>query len=111
MAFVALYVERAEQSEPATWSGLREPRVAKAVTELWTRAEQVMASSCGIPDFGTEDRSLIQQFCEARPRASLQKILARAPVCPTACLASAPLVARKNQPPADMTPTGSIRRN
>src|SRR4051812_33749410 len=24
MAFVALYVERAEQSEPATWSGLRE---------------------------------------------------------------------------------------
>src|SRR5882724_7042118 len=30
MAFVALYVERAEQSEPATWSGLLQPRAAKA---------------------------------------------------------------------------------
>src|SRR3954464_2619307 len=67
MAFVALYVERAEQSEPATWSGLREPPVARTVSELWGRAEQVMASSCGIPDFGTEDKSLIRQFCQPRP--------------------------------------------
>jgi hypothetical protein len=111
MAFVALYVERAEQSEPATWSGLREPRVAKAVSELWGRAEQVMTSSCGIPDFGTEDRSLIRQFCEARPQASLRKILARAPVCPTACLTSTPVAARQNRPLVDMTPTGSVRRN
>jgi hypothetical protein len=111
MAFVALYVERAEQSEPATWSGLREPRVAKTVSELWGRAEQVMASSCGIPDFGTEDRSLIRQFCEARPQAALQKILGRTPVCPTACLASTPVAARENRPPVDMMPTGSIRRN
>ena len=29
MAFVALYVERAAESEPATWRGLTEPRVAK----------------------------------------------------------------------------------
>src|SRR3954447_438879 len=42
MAFVALYVERAEQSEPATWSGLREPAVAKTFSELWGRAEKVM---------------------------------------------------------------------
>jgi hypothetical protein len=111
MAFVALYVERAEQSEPATWSGLREPRVAKAVSELWGRAEQVMASSCGIPDFGTEDRPLIRQFCEGRPQASLHKILGRAPVCPTACLTSTPVAARKDQPLVDMTPTGSVRRN
>jgi hypothetical protein len=111
MAFVALYVERAEQSEPATWSGLREPRVAKAVAELWGRAEQVMTSSCGIPDFGTDDSSLIRQFCEARPQASLQKILGRAPVCPTACLASTPVAARQNRPLVDMTPTGSVRRN
>src|SRR3954447_16467511 len=33
MAFVALYAERAEDSEPATWSGLLEPRVAKTVSE------------------------------------------------------------------------------
>jgi hypothetical protein len=93
MAFVALYVERAE-SEPATWSGLREPRVARTVSELWGRAEKVMASSCGIPNFGTRDKALISQFCQAGPQASLQKILGRAPVCPTACLKSTPVAAR-----------------
>jgi hypothetical protein len=111
MAFVALYVERAEQSEPATWSGLREPRVAKTMSELWGRAEQVMASSCGIPDFGTGDKTLIRQFCQRGPQASLQKILGRTPVCPTACLTSAPVATRENQPLVDLTPTGSIRRN
>jgi hypothetical protein len=35
MAFVALYAKRAEQSEPATWSGWLAPRAAKAVSELW----------------------------------------------------------------------------
>ena len=80
MAFVALYAERAEQSEPATWRGLREPRVAKTVSELWGRAEQVMTSSCGIPNFGNQDKSLIRQFCQRGPQASLQKILGRPPV-------------------------------
>lgn len=93
MAFVALYAERAEQNEPATWRGLLEPRVARTVAELWGRAEKVMASSCGIPNFGTEDKALIRQFCQASPQASLQKILGRAPVCPTACLKPAPLAA------------------
>ena len=111
MAFVALYAERAEESEPATWSGLREPRVAKTVSELWGRAEQVMASSCGIPNFGTEDKSLIRQFCQGRPQAALQKILGRAPVCPAACLKSTPLAARAGKPLADTTPTGSLRPN
>jgi hypothetical protein len=105
MAFVALYAERAEQSEPATWSGLRQPRVAKAMAELWGRAEKVMASSCGIPNFGTEDKSLIRQFCQRGPQASLQKIIGRAPVCPTACLASAPVAARES---FDPMPTGSV---
>lgn len=94
MAFVALYVERAEDSEPATWSGLQQPRVAKTVSELWGRAEKVMASSCGIPNFGTEDKTLIQQFCQSRPQAALQKILGRAPACPTACLKATPIAAR-----------------
>jgi hypothetical protein len=109
MAFTALYVERAEQSEPATWRGLLAPRVAKAVSELWGRAEQVMASSCGIPNFGTEDKSLIRQFCQAKPQASLQKILGRAPVCPAACLSAMPVAALKDKPLVDMTPTGSLR--
>jgi hypothetical protein len=86
MAFVALYAEKAEESEPMTWSGLQKPQVAKAVSELWGRAEKVMASSCGIPNFGTDDKILIRQFCQAKPQSSLQKILGRAPVCPTECL-------------------------
>lgn len=111
MAFTALYAERAEQSEPATWRGLLEPRVAKTVSELWGRAEQVMASSCGIPNFGTADKSLIRQFCQSGPQASLQKILGRAPVCPTACLNATPVAALKGKPLVDMTPTGSLRPN
>jgi len=111
MAFVAVYAERAEQSEPATWRGLLEPRVAKTMSELWGRAEKVMASSCGIPNFGTEDKSLIRQFCQSGPRASLQKILGRAPVCPTACLKATPVAALEGKPLVDMTPTGSLRRN
>jgi hypothetical protein len=111
MAFVALYAERAEQSEPATWSGLREPRVAKTVSELWGRAEKVMASSCGIPDFGAHDKSLIRQFCQSGPQGALRKILGRAPVCPTACLNSTPVAALERKPLADPTPTGSLRRN
>jgi hypothetical protein len=111
MAFVALYVERAEDSEPATWSGLLEPRVAKAVSELWGRAEKVMAASCGIPNFGTQDKTLIRQFCQSRPQASLQKILGRAPVCPAACLRSTPVAAREGKPVADTMLTGSVRPN
>jgi hypothetical protein len=109
MAFVALYAERAEQSEPATWRGLLEPRVAKTVSELWGRAEQVMASSCGIANFGTEDQSLIRQFCQSRPQAALQKILGRAPLCP--CLKSTPVAALGSKPLVDPTPTGSLRSN
>lgn len=111
MAFVALYAERAEQSEPATWNGLLEPRVARAVSELWGRAEKVMASSCGIPNFGAQDKSLIRQFCQAGPQASLQKILGRAPVCPTACLKSTPVAVLESKPLVDTTPTGSLRPN
>ena len=109
MAFVALYAERAEQSEPATWSGLLQPRVARTVSELWGRAEKVMASSCGIPNFGTEDKSLIQQFCQSGPQASLREVIGRAPVCPAACLRSTPVAAFEGKPHVDMTPTGSVR--
>ena len=105
MAFVAVYLERAEASEPATWQGLRQPRVASTVSELWGRAEKVMASSCGIPNFGTEDKTLIRQFCAAGPRAALQKILSRAPICPVACLKETPVATRE----VDPVPTGSVR--
>lgn len=110
MAFLALYAERAEESEPATWSGLQQPRIAKTISELWGRAEKVMASSCGIPNFGTQDKTLIRQFCAPRPQASLQKILGRAPVCPIACLKGAPVAAHESEAGADPTATGSIPR-
>ena len=108
MAFVALYAERAGTSEPATWRGLREPRVAGTVSALWGRAETVMASSCGIPNFGSEDKLLIRQFCQSGPQAALGKIIGRAPVCPSACLSATPVAARDNAPIVDTMPTGSV---
>jgi hypothetical protein len=86
MAFVALYIEKAEASEPATWSGLQKPEVAKTLTELWGHAEKVMSASCGIPHFGSYDKTFIRQFCEPAAQSSLQTIIGRAPVCPTECL-------------------------
>src|SRR4051794_7232755 len=108
MAFVAVYVERAEQSEPATWNGLREPRVARTVSELWGQAEQVMASSCGIPNFGGEDRPMIRQFCQAGPQGALAKILGRPAVCPTACLKPMPVASHEDTELVDEMPTGSL---
>jgi hypothetical protein len=110
MAFLAVYAERAEESDPATWRGLQQPRVARTVSELWGRAEKVMAASCGIRNFGTLDKSLIRQFCAAKPQAALHKILGRAPVCPSACLKAATVAAHGTEPHADAAPTGSIRR-
>lgn len=86
MAFVAVYVQRAQDTEPVTWRGLQEPQVAATMAQLWSRAEGVMASSCGIPNIGAEDKTFIRQFCEAKAQASLKAILGRAPLCPTACL-------------------------
>jgi hypothetical protein len=86
MAFVAVYVETARESEPATWSGLQKPPVANTVAALWRRAEQVMISSCRIPDIGREDKTYIRRSCEAKPQSAMQKILGRPPVCPTDCL-------------------------
>jgi hypothetical protein len=86
MAFVALYAQAAEESDPDTWSGLQKPQVAKTVSELWSRAERVMASSCGLPNFGTDDKIYIRQFCQTKPQSSMRKILGRAPICPTECL-------------------------
>jgi hypothetical protein len=95
MAFVAVYVETAEKSEPATWSGLQQPPVANTVATLWKRAEQVMVSSCRIPGIGTDDKTYIRRFCEAGPQSAMQKILGRPPVCPVDCLKT-PRTASRN---------------
>jgi hypothetical protein len=108
MAFVALYVERAEQSDPATWRGLNEPPVARTMSVLWGQAEKVMASSCGILNFGSEDKALIRQFCQRGPQAALGKIIKRAPICPSACLATTPIATRDDTPRVDPIVTGSV---
>ena len=112
MAFVALYVERAEESEPATWSGLQQPRVAKAVSELWGQRRKGDGVLVRHPEF-RHARTSPSSGSSARAgrRPSLQKILGRAPVCPTACLKPTPVAARESKPLVDTMPTGSVRRN
>lgn len=88
MAFVAVYAETAQESQPATWNGLQQPEVAKTISAIWDRAEKVMAASCKIPDFGHEDKTFIRRFCDGSSRSALSPILGRAPVCPTECLKS-----------------------
>jgi hypothetical protein len=84
MAFVAVYVETAEESHPATWTGLHQ--IVPVFSELWTQAETILEASCRVPDLGADDQTPIRQLCGQKPRASLAKILGRVPVCPTECL-------------------------
>ncbi len=86
MAFVAIYVERAERSEPKTWAGLTSPKGAKTVTALWDQAEKVMARACRFAGFGFEDGPLIRQTCQAGPQSALRAVIGRTPVCPLQCL-------------------------
>jgi hypothetical protein len=90
MAFVAIYLETAERNNPITWSGLRKPEIAKAVSGLWRQAETVMTLSCGINNFGSRDQNYIRQFCADKPRSALRQILGRPPVCPAECLQTSP---------------------
>ena len=90
MAFIAVYVETAEESHPATWNGLQKPDVVKTVSALWGQAEQVMTSSCSIANIGHDDQRFIRRLCAEKVQSSLAKILGRAPVCPSACLQTSP---------------------
>src|ERR1043166_3874237 len=93
MAFVAVYVQTAEESQPATWAGLQ--KLIPELSELWTQAETILEASCRVPDFGSQDQTSIRQFCGAKPQASLAKLLGRTPVCPAQCLTSARSAARQ----------------
>lgn len=86
MAFVAVYARTARESEPAAWNGLRQPRVAGTIAALWGRAERVMARSCGIPNFGTLDRSYLARVCDADAGSAIAQVIGRPPICPAACL-------------------------
>ena len=89
MSFVALYIEAAE-TDPAAWYGLTRPDTAVAVSTLWDQAERTMVASCAIPDIGSEDTGFLAKLCARKPRAALQRLIGRPPVCPTACLAAGP---------------------
>jgi hypothetical protein len=88
MSFVMGYADTAERSVQATWEGLQRPETKKLVQTLWTQAETALASSCGIPGFGSEDRKHIAFLCDSRNGGALTRLLGRAPECPSACLGS-----------------------
>jgi hypothetical protein len=86
MAFVLTYVDVARRSQPATWQGLQRPQPRRVIQTLWAQAETVMASSCGIPDFGSKDKIYLRIVCDRSRGDALAQLLGRAPVCPSACL-------------------------
>ena len=95
MSFVALYVE-ASENDPAARNGLRRPDTATAVLTLWDQAERTMVSSCRIPGIGSEDKEFLSKLCATKTRAALERLIGRAPVCPTACLAAGPRTASRD---------------
>jgi len=86
MSFVMGYVDAARQQNSATWQGLQRPEPRKLVQTLWAQAETVLASSCGIPRFGSRDRQYVGFICARQNGDALADVLGRAPVCPSACL-------------------------
>jgi len=88
MSFVLSYADTARQSVPATWESLQRPETKETVRTLWTQAEKALASSCGIPAFGRDDKKSIGFLCDPRNHAGLTDLLGRAPACPATCLGS-----------------------
>ena len=90
MAFTAAYAETARAQDATTWDGLRQPAAKTTIATLWGQAERVMASSCGIPNYGAEDKAYIRRVCAAGPSAAMAELIGHAPACPAACLAPDP---------------------
>lgn len=88
MAFVVSYTDTARRSVPRTWEGLQRPKMKKVVRTLWTQAETVLASSCGTPAIGFDDRKYIAFICDRSNGDGLAGLLGRAPDCPAACLSA-----------------------
>jgi hypothetical protein len=118
MAFTAAYAETAREKEPATWQGLQAPGARAAVATLWAQAERVMAASCGIPNYGAEDKAYLGRVCAAGPGSAMAELVGHAPACPVACLApdvadagpdEAPEPVRQDAP--DDAVTGSLSRH
>lgn len=89
MSFVMKYVDTARRSSPATWTALKSPGPQHTVRTLWSQAEKVMASSCGIPRYGVNDRYYVGFLCNEANGQALREILGRPAVCPRSCLTMA----------------------
>ena len=89
MSFVMKYADTARQSNPTTWKALKSPGPQLAVRTLWAQAEKVMASSCGIPRFGVNDRYYVGYLCNGANGQALSEILGRPAACPRSCLSMA----------------------
>lgn len=89
MSFVMKYADTARKSNPATWRALKSPGPQNVVRTLWSQAEKVMVSSCGIPRFGVDDRHYVGFLCNAANGQALGEILGRPAVCPRSCLSVA----------------------
>ncbi|KAB2766108.1 hypothetical protein F9K84_21495 [Brucella anthropi] len=85
MAFVAEYVDFVSRNDQASWRGLQNKDTRSVLRALWGQGETVLAASCGIPDFGSTDRSYIQYFCATENNKAISQILGRSPVCPSKC--------------------------
>ncbi|WP_420962490.1 hypothetical protein [Brucella sp. IR073] len=92
MAFVTAYADEARKNHPETWQGLNQPKTAKIIATLWKQAETTMASSCGIAEFGTNDRDYLSYVANTENSAALGAIIGRTPARLTACL-TAPVTA------------------
>ncbi len=90
MAFMTGYVDTAKRQKPATWQGLQRPETKHVIQTLWNQAETVLASSCGIPGIGQEDRKFIGFMCDPNHNGALGEILGRPTVCVSACLDPGP---------------------
>lgn len=86
MSFVMSYAKVARESKPAAWAELRRTDPSKVLQTLWTQAESTLASSCGVPGFGRNDRAYISFMCRQENSSALTEILGRAPGCPRECL-------------------------
>lgn len=86
MSFVMSYVTTARQENPTTWQGLQRSETKEVVRTLWTQAEAALATSCGLPAFGLNDRRNVGFLCNRRNGEALGELLGRAPACASACL-------------------------
>lgn len=86
MSFVMKYVDTAKKSNSATWKALQSAEPRQAIRTLWAQAEKVMASSCGIPRFGVNDRHYVAFICNGANGEALREILGRPALCPRSCL-------------------------